>query len=67
MSSSNNLTPEGVILCELIVLFVIPVIFRAVWNNILVDLCSFNMMSYWQSFWVCWIGRMAFSSKRLSD
>lgn len=50
----------------LFLLFVIPIFFQLVWNNILVDICSFKVITYWQSFWVCFIGRMSFAGRHAS-
>lgn len=52
------------IILVLFVLFIIPIFFQLAWNNILIDLCSFKAITYWQSFWVCFIGRMSFSGRR---
>lgn len=52
------------IIVVLLVLFVVPIFFQLAWNNILVDLCSFKVITYWQSFWVCFIGRMSFAGHR---
>ena len=53
----------------LLILFVIPIFFQLAWNNILVDICSFKAITYWQSFWVCFVGRMSFAgrSKSIKD
>lgn len=53
------------IILVLFILFVIPIFFQLVWNNILVSICSFKAITYWQSFWVCFIGRTSFARKKI--
>lgn len=36
----------------IIMLFVAPLIAMLVWNNILVQVCHFEVISYWQMFFV---------------
>ena len=36
----------------IIMLFVAPLIAMLVWNNILVKLCHFEVISYWQMFFI---------------
>lgn len=55
-----------IIILVLLILFVIPIFFQLVWNNILVEICSFKVITYWQSFWVCYIGRMSFAGRHVS-
>ncbi len=40
------------IICGIILIFLIPFIFMLIWNYIIPELCGFNMITYWQSFFL---------------
>ena len=33
-------------------IFIIPLIFMLIWNNIMPDLCGFNEITFWESFFL---------------
>ena len=40
------------IIWYIILIFLIPFIFMLIWNYIIPELCGFNMITYWQSFFL---------------
>lgn len=40
------------VILNIILIFLIPFIFMLIWNYIIPELCGFNMITYWQSFFL---------------
>lgn len=37
---------------KIVSIFIIPLFFMIIWNEIMPDLCGFNIITYWQSFFL---------------
>lgn len=57
MSYDDNKAASVVVAC-LLCLFLYPWFVQLIWNNYLVELCHFGILSYWQSFWICLVSRL---------
>ena len=51
----------------LILLFLAPYFVQLVWNNILVEACTFKALNYWQCFWMYLVAKLALSSGSSKD
>lgn len=41
-----------VLILKIVSIFIIPLLFMVIWNEIMPVLCGFNTITYWQSFFL---------------